>query len=136
MKTEPRVIARILDAEWKKLSLWCSNRRRQACVVKDRSTACGEHACYRLAAIRHDMETTERQCYRDKNGFRVYVERFAHNRRPWFIWHEEPCAFPPGARSVGGDVTLKGAQAKLDRMAARYGWEPCEMPDFVRDEEG
>jgi hypothetical protein len=77
-----------------------------------------------------------RQCYIDKHGWHIYVERRSHFTHPWWVWHEEKCAFPPGARQVGAYKTLDAAQARLDRMAVQYGWQPCGTPAWVKDEEG
>ncbi len=139
----------VLDAEWQRRDLSCMHRSHHDQHCKKRATglSCREYACPILLAMAEDMESTDRTCYVDRKDRVVYVERFAHAVRPWFIWHEEaPLQWRDrngsrgqsrSCRQVGaGCKTLAEAQAKLDRLAARYGWQPTSMPDYVQDEVG
>ncbi len=145
-------MAPILNARWEQLKTHCHDRKDGLhCGHRNRARR-GAHCdiladCPIMGAMYDDMASVERRAYIARDGREVYVERFAHNVAPWFIWRREApmhCRAKDGTVSqvrsmrqlYAGETTLAKAQAKIDRMAARYGWQPCGVPDWVKDEVG
>lgn len=142
--------AEVLDAEWAIVQRFCTHRNTPDHYCRISTTPpgpCDRDTCPRLVLMRADLEGTKRTAYIDANDRAIYVERFAHSRRPWFLWHEEAPMHWKGQLGMmgkcrashqiyNGEFTLYHAQRKLDRLAARYGWEATSMPDYVKDEVG